>query len=114
MGIFIVPAMCIPILIFSGFFIRYRELFDCLKPLTYVSYFRYAYEGAINAIYAYDRPDLECTAPFCYFKSVKKFLQFLDMEKNLYSMDLLGLGIWLFVLQIILYITLSFKVRKSM
>ena len=55
LSVFCVPCSVIPMLIFCGFFVRFREMFDFLIPFTYVAYFRYSFEGAMQAIYGFDR-----------------------------------------------------------
>uniref|UniRef100_A0A6M2DXG6 Putative secreted protein n=1 Tax=Xenopsylla cheopis TaxID=163159 RepID=A0A6M2DXG6_XENCH len=67
-------------LVFSGFFMRLTEVPSHLMFLCYLSYFRYAFGGAMFAVYGNGRPQLECTEPFCMYKSPNKFLH--DMGLN--------------------------------
>lgn len=113
LGTFLVPCLTIPMLIFSGFFIKFKELFHCFKAATYLSFFRYSFEGSVQSIYGYNRTNLNCTELFCYYKDPKKFLHDMDMEKNNYSLDLIGLGVWIILLQILLYIALKIKLIKA-
>ncbi|CAD7079385.1 unnamed protein product [Hermetia illucens] len=113
LSVFLVPVSSIPMMIFCGFFIRFNELPECLQPLTYVSYFRYAFEGSIQAIFGYNRPDLECNIAFCYYKTTTKFLQELDMTGDLFEWDVIVLASWIVVLQIALFISLIVKVKLS-
>jgi hypothetical protein len=100
-------------LIFSGFFIRFKELSPFLQPLTYLSYFRYVFEGGIQSIYGYGRTGLKCTEDFCYFKSAKKFLKFMHMEENNYNYDVLALIVLVMVIQTALFVALKFKAKRS-
>lgn len=100
-------------LIFSGFFIRFNELFPFWTPFTYLSYFRYGLEGSVQAIYGYNRTRLECPDPFKYCeRRPDKFLEKLDMEDESYVFDVLGLITWIFILQVSLYFVLKLKISK--
>uniref|UniRef100_A0A182J406 Uncharacterized protein n=1 Tax=Anopheles atroparvus TaxID=41427 RepID=A0A182J406_ANOAO len=108
---FIVPASIIPALLFSGFFIRYNELQDFFKPLTQISYFRYAFEGLVQATYSHNRTELGCEEIFCYYRKTSKILETLHMEPNRYWTDVAGLSIWIVVLHVILYLSLRLRLR---
>uniref|UniRef100_A0A182YMF2 ABC transporter domain-containing protein n=1 Tax=Anopheles stephensi TaxID=30069 RepID=A0A182YMF2_ANOST len=108
---FIVPASIIPALLFSGFFIRYNELLDFFKPLTLVSYFRYGFEGLVQATYGHNRTELGCEEIFCYYRKTSKILEALHMEPNRYWTDVLGLGIWILFLHVVLYLSLRLRLR---
>lgn len=112
-GNFVVPVSTIPMLIFSGFFIKFSELVDCLKPMTYISYFRYAFEGSVQAIYGFNRTNLECSETFCYYRNINKFLTHMDMIENKYWMDLSALGIWIVSLIALLFLTLKIKLIRN-
>ncbi|XP_063709394.1 ABC transporter G family member 2-like [Culicoides brevitarsis] len=112
-GVFLLPATSIPMLIFSGFFIRFDELFSFFKPFTYVSYFRYGLEGSVQAIYGYNRSKLECPDPFKYCeRRPDKFLERLDMANDSYVFDVCGLLCWILILQIALFFVLKLKIAK--
>lgn len=100
-------------LIFSGFFIRFNELFSFWKPFTYLSYFRYGLEGSVQAIYGYNRTRLACPDPlkFCE-RRPDKFLEKLDMADASYEFDVGGLVIWTVLLQVALYFVLKLKISK--
>uniref|UniRef100_A0A2M4BXH0 Putative the eye pigment transporter n=1 Tax=Anopheles marajoara TaxID=58244 RepID=A0A2M4BXH0_9DIPT len=108
---FIVPASIIPALLFSGFFIRYNELMDFFKPLTLISYFRYGFEGLVQATYGHNRPELGCAEIFCYYRKTSKVLEALHMVPNRYWTDVLGLSIWIVFLHVVLYFSLRFRLR---
>uniref|UniRef100_A0A182MEC7 ABC transporter domain-containing protein n=1 Tax=Anopheles culicifacies TaxID=139723 RepID=A0A182MEC7_9DIPT len=113
LSVFCVPCSVIPMLIFCGFFVRFREMFDFLIPLTYVAYFRYSFEGAMQAIYGFDRANLPCSGDFCYFSKVPKFLESFDMLENTFVMDVCGLLLWIFLLHVGLYATKSLRGVRS-
>lgn len=113
LGTFIVPCLAIPMLIFSGFFIKFKELSTIFKPLTYFSYFRYGFEGSIQAVYGFNRTSLHCSEVYCYYKHPKKFLDDIGMSDSNYYADIFGLVGWVIGLQIILYIALWVKLKRA-
>ncbi|XP_058057952.1 ATP-binding cassette sub-family G member 1-like isoform X2 [Anopheles bellator] len=110
---FIVPASIIPALLFSGFFIRYNELMDCFKPLTLISYFRYGFEGLVQATYGHNRTELGCEEIFCYYRKTSKILEALHMEPDRYWTDVAGLSVWIVLLHIVLYFSLRLRLRMN-
>lgn len=112
LSVFCVPCSVIPMLVFCGFFVRFREMFDFLIPFTYIGYFRYSFEGAMQAIYGFDRANIPCEK-FCYFGKVSKFLESFDMEENNFTMDVSGLLVWIFVLHLALYASLVLRLRRN-
>ncbi|KAL5279324.1 hypothetical protein ACFFRR_003732 [Megaselia abdita] len=112
-GIFLIPGICIPVLLFSGFFIRKHELFSYLQPLTDISYFRYSLEGFIQSVYGYNRTNLECATTFCYYKSADKFLQDMDMAGDNYGLDVLAIILYIIALDILFYLSLFIGVKRA-
>ena len=49
------PISALPLLLFSGFLVRIERMPWIIRPLTYVSYMRFAFEGMIIAIYGFNR-----------------------------------------------------------
>lgn len=54
-AVYLAPVSMIPLLLFCGFFIRYDDLSDVFKGLSYMSYMKFALESVIISIYGYDR-----------------------------------------------------------
>ncbi|EDS38496.1 ATP-dependent permease PDR11 [Culex quinquefasciatus] len=113
LSVFCVPCSLIPMLMFCGFFVRFREMFDFLVPFTYVGYFRYSFEGAMQAIYGFGRENLRCAESFCYFGKVSKFLESFDMVENTFVMDVAGLGVWIVAMHVVLFGSLAWKIRRN-
>ncbi|XP_052869580.1 ATP-binding cassette sub-family G member 4-like [Anopheles cruzii] len=113
LSVFCVPCSVIPMLIFCGFFVRFREMFGFLKPFTYVAYFRYSFEGSMQAIYGFDRENLPCSGEFCYFSKVTKFLESFDMLENTFVMDVCGLLCWILLLHVALYVSLAWRLKRT-
>uniref|UniRef100_A0A8D8I2D0 ATP-binding cassette sub-family G member 4 n=1 Tax=Culex pipiens TaxID=7175 RepID=A0A8D8I2D0_CULPI len=108
---FVVPSSMIPMILFSGFFIRYSELLDVFKPLTYVSPFRYGFEGLALTTYGMNRTEIGCEDMFCYYRKSVKVLELLEVKDSCYWMDVGGLGVWILVLHILLYVSLRLRLR---
>lgn len=113
MGIFSLPALTIPMMIFSGFFLKFNEIPDYMKWLSYISFFRYGFESLLLALYDYNRKPLDCSIPYCHFKPPTKFLEYMDVEKNNYTKNILALIGFTVFLQLSLYISLKFRIWKS-
>lgn len=110
-GTFIGPISSIPALLFSGFFTRLTDIPNCLQFLTYISFVRYGFEGAMLAIYGFDRPRMSCSVMYCHYRSPKFFLNFMGMEESVYWHDALALlGILMFM-RIVAYFALRIKLH---
>lgn len=51
----ITMASSFPVLMFSGFLIKVADIPWYFKPMTYVSYARYNFEGILTSVYGFDR-----------------------------------------------------------
>ena len=111
-SVFVVPASNIPLVIFSGFFLNLRDVPKWLRWLTDVSYFRYAFEGLALSVYGYNRPNLKCSEPYCYFKSPLKFLQEFEMADAVYAYDVLALTIWAVAANVLVFCALKYRIRN--
>ncbi|XP_029163946.1 ATP-binding cassette sub-family G member 4-like [Nylanderia fulva] len=109
-GVFLIPALSIPLLLFAGFFLKIGEMSMYLQPLGCISFFRYAFEGIIQAIYGLDRPNLYCSEVYCYLNSPSKILSSMDMPTVSFSVILVILGCWIFCLHVIIYVVLRWKI----
>ncbi|XP_065356937.1 ATP-binding cassette subfamily G member 4 [Calliphora vicina] len=113
LGVFLVPGVTIPIMIFSGFFIRIYEVHSFLRFLCDISFFRYSLEGFMRALYAYERTYLRCDQHFCYYKNPQKFLEDLGMLGDYYGCDIGALLLWILVLKILFFISLVIRIKKA-
>ncbi|KQS70034.1 uncharacterized protein Dere_GG24450, isoform B [Drosophila erecta] len=116
LAIFLVPSATIPFLLFSGFFIRLEELSWFLRPICDVSFFRYIFEGLMRAIYGYDRGELECraTSNFCYYRTAEHFLKDFQMQGDEFGWDLAVLGMFVLLLLLAFFVTLSTVIRRAL
>uniref|UniRef100_A0A182MKM6 ABC transporter domain-containing protein n=1 Tax=Anopheles culicifacies TaxID=139723 RepID=A0A182MKM6_9DIPT len=112
-SVFVSILIMVPASLFSGFFVPLRDASVLLKPLLYVSFVRYAFEGAVHAIYGFDRADLECPEVFCYFRQLKRFLEFVSMPDLAYGYDLLALLGWIVLLMGAVYFSLRRRIKQD-
>ncbi|EFN78564.1 ATP-binding cassette sub-family G member 4 [Harpegnathos saltator] len=111
-GVFIGPVMSVPIVLFSGFFINFDAVPRYLKFLSYVSYVRYGFEGAMISVYGYNRAKLKCSESYCHYKSPTKFLEQMSMQNAVYWVDVVALVGFLLVLRVVVYFVLRLKLRS--
>ncbi|XP_069686822.1 ATP-binding cassette sub-family G member 4-like isoform X3 [Periplaneta americana] len=113
MGMFLIPCTNVALMLFSGFFVILKNVPIWLKWLTDISYFRYTFEGAMQCIYGYNRPNMKCPEIYCYFKSPLKFLEQFSMEDAVYEYDVLALVMWIVILQVSVLLALKWRVHTS-
>ncbi|XP_055598768.1 ATP-binding cassette sub-family G member 4-like [Uranotaenia lowii] len=111
MATFFVPCLTIPALLFSGFFIKSYELLDFLKPVSYLSFFRYSSQGSLQAIYGYNRTDYPCSEIMCYYNRPSKFLKFMDTPETGFEVNVYCLLGFIAFFQILLYISLRRRLK---
>ncbi|MCL4130401.1 UNVERIFIED_CONTAM: hypothetical protein GTU68_042234, partial [Idotea baltica] len=112
-AVFFGPAVAIPALLFSGFFVTFSTIPIYLRWLSYISYIRYGFEGSLLTLYGRNREDLECTEAFCMFKHPQKILEQLDVDESFIWYDLLLLFIYFLVMRALGYFILRWKLRKE-
>ncbi|KAL0267316.1 UNVERIFIED_CONTAM: hypothetical protein PYX00_009620 [Menopon gallinae] len=112
LGTFLIPASAIPMFLFSGFFILFSDLPKSLKWLSYLSYFRYPFEGLMLAIYGYGRPHLKCSLPYCHYKNPDKYLHDYDLSGGDFWIDIAGILGWIVFLRIVFYCVLKWKLYR--
>ncbi|XP_014103249.2 ATP-binding cassette sub-family G member 1 isoform X2 [Bactrocera oleae] len=110
-GVFLGPVTTIPTILFSGFFVNFDTIPGYLQWVTYVSYVRYGFEGAMVSIYGMDRAKLECHEMYCHFRSPKKFLEEMSMDNAEYWIDAVALLGTFVALRIIAYFVLRWKLH---
>lgn len=109
LGVFLIPAVNMPMILFAGFFLKFSEVTPYLRPLCSISFFRYAFEGILQAIYDGDREKLQCHEDYCPLRLPKKILESMDMPTIPYYTTVLALCVWITCLQILTYLVLKWK-----
>ncbi|XP_047369573.1 ATP-binding cassette sub-family G member 4-like isoform X3 [Vespa velutina] len=111
-GIFLIPALSIPMFLFAGFFLKLNEISSYYQPLCTISFFRYAFEGIMQAIYGFDRKPLSCTEIYCPYRSPNEILSMMNMQSVKFHVIVVVMLAWIFSLHVITYCTLRWKVHK--
>ncbi|XP_035783489.1 ATP-binding cassette sub-family G member 4-like [Anopheles albimanus] len=111
MATFFVPCFSIPSMLFSGFFVKSFEMPEFLQPVVYTSFFRYSFQGSLQAIYAYNRTNLPCSDIVCYFNKPSKFLKFMDTPEEGYWNNVSVVVGFIVLFQIILYVILRHRLK---
>ncbi|KDR09575.1 ATP-binding cassette sub-family G member 4 isoform X2 [Zootermopsis nevadensis] len=110
-GVFFGPVASVPILLFSGFFVNFNTIPGYLQWVTYVSYIRYGFEGAMISIYGYGREKLSCSEEYCHFRNSTMFLEEMDMARAEYWIDAVALAGFFLLLRCVAYLVLRLKLR---
>ncbi|XP_065226170.1 ATP-binding cassette subfamily G member 4-like [Planococcus citri] len=97
-----------PWVMFSGFFLYYRDAEWYFQWLYDISVLRHGLEGLSIAVYGYGRRRLPCSKIFCYHISPKEFLQFVDIKE---CTSILGFNIDRYLINLV-YILILFLVVK--
>ncbi|XP_058455063.1 ATP-binding cassette subfamily G member 4 isoform X2 [Malaya genurostris] len=110
-GVFIGPVSTIPIILFSGYFVNFDAIPRYLQWLTYLSYVRYGFEGAMLAVYGMNRKMLDCSEEYCHYRDPKKFLEDMSMDDAEYWIDVTAL-VGIFIgLRFVAYFVLRLKLH---
>jgi len=112
-GTFAGPILIVPMMMFSGFGVNLRDIPGYLEWGTYISYLRYSLEGYVGAIYGMNRTTLPCEETYyCHYRYPKKFLHEIAMNGEVYSNDIIMLFFILFLVKLLAYILLRWKIRS--
>nr|CAD7438544.1 unnamed protein product [Timema bartmani] len=74
---------------------------------------RYAFEAAMLSMYGFERENLDCSVPYCHYKSPTKLLEDMGMAHSSYALDIVALVVWVLVLQAVFYVVLRWRLRVS-
>ncbi|KAH8413443.1 hypothetical protein KR009_011337 [Drosophila setifemur] len=111
MGSILGPFFICPFLQFSGFFLMEKDAPVYLRWLFDTSFLKYSLEGAMMAIFGYDRERLDCQEMYCHMTRPKYILKNLDMANGNYTFALIFLIGLLIFLRILAFYIMSFRLR---
>ncbi|XP_011705488.1 PREDICTED: ATP-binding cassette sub-family G member 4-like [Wasmannia auropunctata] len=112
LGVFLIPATIIPLMLVAGFFLKLGQMPMYLKPFSYMSCFRYAFEGLLQAVYL-NRPNLSCSEIYCHWRSSKKILEMMDVPTMSFYVILIILGFLILCMHVITYAVLCWKIHYA-
>ncbi|KZC04862.1 ATP-binding cassette sub-family G member 4, partial [Dufourea novaeangliae] len=104
----------LPFLMFSGFFVQFRDAHPYLRWMFHLSFLKYGFEGVMVAIYGLDRPKLSCSDVYCHFAVPEKLLSAVDMKQADYWFCLIVLTCLYCVLDIGAFALLKLKLEKHL
>ncbi|XP_039311065.1 ATP-binding cassette sub-family G member 1-like [Solenopsis invicta] len=110
LAVFLVPAINIPSLLLTGYFVKIQEMLNFVKPLSALSYYRFAFEGLMQAAYI-DRPNLSCSDMYCYLGSTKKILYLMDIPSISFYGIVIILSCWIIAFHIVICTILLWKIK---
>ncbi|XP_043684734.1 ATP-binding cassette sub-family G member 1-like [Vespula pensylvanica] len=110
-GTFLIPALSIPMFLFAGFFLKLNEIASYYQPFCTISFFRYAFEGIMQAIYGFDREPLLCADIYCHWRSPKEILSTMNMQSVKFHVIVSVMLAWIFSLHVLTYCTLRWKLH---
>ncbi|CAG4966921.1 unnamed protein product [Colias eurytheme] len=110
-GVYLGPVTTIPVVLFSGFFVNFNAIPEYLHWLTYISYIRYGFEGAMLSVYGYGREKLNCSVAYCHFRTPSLFLKEMSMDHANFWIDVGALSAFFVFIRVISYLVLRFKLK---
>ncbi|XP_058805881.1 ATP-binding cassette sub-family G member 1-like isoform X2 [Phymastichus coffea] len=106
------PMAVVPFMVFSGHFVYLNDAPSYIQWLFHVSFFKYAFEGVVVAIYGYDRPKLNCSADYCHFRLPKTLLKMVDMlHSNYWISAVFMIGLYI-ALDVTAFLLLRVRLRR--
>lgn len=112
-GLFIGSVAFCFFILFAGYVALFSHMPAALHALSYLSYFRYAFEGLMITIYGYERGPLECPPPhsYCHYRYPQRIFQELSMHEKNFVSDIVMLVVFVVVFFAFGYIGLKRRIR---
>ncbi|XP_041987221.1 ATP-binding cassette sub-family G member 4 isoform X2 [Aricia agestis] len=110
-GVYLGPVTTIPVVLFSGFFVNFNAIPGYLQWVSYLSYVRYGFEGAMLSVYGFKREKLHCSEAYCHFRTPSHFLKEMTMDQANFWVDVGALCAFFVFIRIVSYLVLRFKLK---
>lgn len=113
-GTFFGAIIACTMLVLGGFLILFNHMSKFFYYISYMNYFRYAFDGYVQAVYGFQRETLQCPSHinYCHLRFPSMLLEELHMSKSIYWVDVLILFAWLVIVRIASYISLKKTLSK--
>ncbi|KAG5305787.1 ABCG1 protein, partial [Pseudoatta argentina] len=98
----------------AGFLIFFNHMPRILYYVSYINYYRFAFDGLIQAIYGFQREAIPCPSniDYCHLRMPSLILEELNMTKSIFWVDVIVLFAWFVVIRTVAYVTLKRKLSK--
>lgn len=113
-GVIFGPLIVLPFTIFSGFFVQLYDAHPLLQWMFHISFLKYAFEGAVLAIFGYDRGKLPCEKQdYCHFVHPERFIKEMDMDQSQYYIAVLALIALNIFVRVCAFIALHLQINRK-
>lgn len=110
-GVFFAQVLAVPLVMFSGVFLRFSAMHPCLRWISDVCYVRYGFEGMVLAVYGFDREIMPCLSQaYCQDRNPHAILENLEMENGNFWFDMGILVAHFFILRVLAFVFLKNRV----
>ncbi|KAG5329787.1 ABCG4 protein, partial [Acromyrmex charruanus] len=98
----------------AGYLIFFNHMPRILYYVSYINYYRFAFDGLIQAIYGFQREAIPCPSniDYCHLRMPSLILEELSMTKSIFWVDVIVLFAWFVVIRTVAYVTLKRKLSK--
>ena len=98
----------------AGFLVFFNHMPRILYYVSYINYYRFAFDGLIQAIYGFQREAIPCPSniDYCHLRMPSLILEELSMTKSIFWIDVIVLLAWFMVIRTVAYVTLKRKLSK--
>ncbi len=95
-AVYAVALVTAPLILFTGFLVPFAEMPQYLRPITYLSWVRFAMEAIIISLYGYDRcqPSLPPSSTPASMPSAPEMKNFIKLAEYLNENNLMADAIW--------------------
>lgn len=90
-GVIFGPFFIMPFVIFSGFFLLYKDAPFFFKWLFHISFLKHGLVGIVISIFGMERPKLPCSDLYCHYRFPKLFIEDQGMEQEQYGLAVICL-----------------------